>query len=114
MPRRICPSRQQLVGVQGFEPRKCLSQSQVPYRLATPQYTAVGAFLRKKRKETSAVRANITALTIVIFPRRACEKKKRQLVFGWDSRIRTGGMTESKSVALAAWLYPITENRQTT
>lgn len=27
-----------LVGVQGFEPRKCLSQSQVPYRLATPQY----------------------------------------------------------------------------
>lgn len=27
-----------LVGVQGFEPRRCLSQSQVPYRLATPQY----------------------------------------------------------------------------
>ena len=27
-----------LVGVLGFEPRKCLSQSQVPYRLAIPQY----------------------------------------------------------------------------
>ena len=30
--------RLHLAGVQGFEPRKCLSQSQVPYRLATPQY----------------------------------------------------------------------------
>ena len=27
-----------LAGVQGFEPRKCQSQSLMPYRLATPQY----------------------------------------------------------------------------
>ena len=27
-----------LAGAQGFEPRKCQSQSLMPYRLATPQY----------------------------------------------------------------------------
>ena len=27
-----------MAGVQGFEPRKCQSQSLMPYRLATPQY----------------------------------------------------------------------------
>ena len=31
-------SRYFLAGVQGFEPRKCQSQSLMPYRLATPQY----------------------------------------------------------------------------
>ncbi len=35
----LAARRSVLAGVQGFEPRKCLSQSQVPYRLATPQNT---------------------------------------------------------------------------
>ena len=33
-----CSSLLFLAGVQGFEPRKCQSQSLMPYRLATPQY----------------------------------------------------------------------------
>lgn len=70
-----CP----LVGVQGFEPRKCLSQSQVPYRLATPQYTAA---------DTMNMDGNC-------------------LFDGWDRWIRTIEMTESKSVALPLGYIPI-------
>ena len=29
---------EKVAGAQGFEPRKCQSQSLMPYRLATPQY----------------------------------------------------------------------------
>ena len=32
--------------------------------------------------------------------------KPPDIKFGWDSRTRTCGMTESKSVALPTWLYP--------
>ncbi len=72
-----------VVGVQGFEPRKCLSQSQVPYRLATPQYSA-------------AVPTLYTAYA-------------RQPFFddGWDRWIRTIEMTESKSVALPLGYIPL-------
>lgn len=46
----LCKKRILLVGVQGFEPRKCLSQSQVPYRLATPQYSAAARYDEYERQ----------------------------------------------------------------
>ncbi len=90
-----------LAGVQGFEPRKCLSQSQVPYRLATPQNV-----VRNMPRTFDELRLSIQLSA-------ALRRTMRTCAFGWDRWIRTTEMTESKSAALPLGYIPKYQKQET-